>query len=194
MSEKYMILTTYREKIAKRKNKRKTRKPLLLMSRNDVHKKIKKRSRGIKVLKVIVMVALLIMVAQYAFMRYQMARYTIDDGYACVHMSYDAEKFFEGLGFNVVQRRVDGVHRWIAIEIWDGVFIDYESTLNIFGLYLINERMTGQYIWQSEGFFKDGKEIINIKSEREMHTKLSDWKIIGEVGYNTNIQYFEMLL
>jgi len=193
LKEKYTILTTYRKRIAEKKNKSKTRNPLLLMSKKDIHKKMKKTSRRMKILKVIIIVALLIIVAQYAFMKYQMTRYTIDDGYACVHMSYDAEKFFEGLGFRVVQRRVDGVHRWIAIELWDGMYVDYESTLNIFGLYLINKRMTGQYIWQSEGFFENGQEIVKVKSEREMHTKLSDWKIIGEVGYNTNIQFFEML-
>ena len=163
------------------------------MTKEELERGIKRKKRIIKVVKVIVIIAAIILLAQYSYMKYQMSQYNIDDGYTCVAMSYDKENFFEGLGFRTVQRRVEGVHRWIAIEIWDGVFIDYESTLNLFGVYLINKEMRGKPIYQSEGFFDKGKEIVNVSSISDMHTALKDWIVVGEVGYNTNIEFFKSL-
>lgn len=196
MIEKETILTTYRKNPknkTKLKNIKKTKKPRFLMSKEEIMKRIKRKRRTIKILKVLIIVSVLIILAQYVYMKYQISNYDIDDGYTCVHMSYDKEKFFEGLGFHVVQRRVEGVHRWIAIEIWDGVYIDYESTLNFFGLHLVNEEMAGKYIYQSEGFFDGNKEIVKVDTVWDMHTKLKDWEVVATEGLSTNMDFFKNL-
>jgi hypothetical protein len=183
------VLISYRNK-PKKKN---TKKPFFLKRNIKPIFTPKTRIRITKIAKVLVVIALIVMGIQYAYMKYQISKYSIDDGYTCVHMSYEKEKFFEGIGFNVVQRRVEGVHRWVAIELWDGYYVDYESTLNFFGLHLVNEEMTGENIQQSEGFFKNGKEVVKVKTIWDMHTNLKDWKVIDKEGQNTNIEIFENL-
>jgi hypothetical protein len=108
-------------------------------------------------------------------------------------MSYDAEKFFEGLGFHTVQRRVMGVHRWVAIELWDGFYVDYESTLGLFGVHLINDEMVNQYVYQSEGFFDHGVELVRVKTIPDIHNNLDDWEIIGMENGSSNLWFFESL-
>jgi hypothetical protein len=194
------MVITYRNKKKNNKDEKKEKKEKLMffkfkifMSKEQLERGIRRKKRVVTFFKILVIIAAIILLAQYVFMKYQMSMYNIDDGYTCVWMSYDAEKFFEGLGFNTVQRRVEGIHRWIAIELWDGMYVDYESTLNILGMHLVNKEMRGKPIQQSEGYFSGDTALVTINDLYDMHTKLKDWKVTGYVGYDTNIDFFKSL-
>ena len=140
--------------------------------------------------------------AQYAFTKWQMSKYYLSDydtveqyrEYACVQMSYDAEKAWEGAGFHVVQRRVLNEHRWIAIETFPGYFVEFESTLNILGMHLITPSMTKKMIYQSEGFFENGKQMVNAPTSLSMHGALTDWKPMWYEKEQSNIGYFSWMI
>lgn len=152
----------------------------------------KKKDRKKMIIATIILVVLLLVSGQYVATKYQMSIYDIND-YACVHMSYDAEKFFEDLGFNTVQRRVEAEHRWIAVEILPNIFIEYESTLRIFGLHLVTDDMMGKTIYQSDGFWKEGEQIVSVETHQEIHKDLDDWQAIGNETGPPNQSFWENL-
>ena len=179
----------------------------------EVLKKIKKKKIKIKkptqktkkqVTKlgaIILILILMIFTFQYVLIKWQMSKYelpyyvNIDDyrEYACVQMSYDAEQGWESVGFHVVQRRVEGVHRWIAVELLPGWYVDFESTLNVLGMHAVSEEMHGKDIFQSEGFFVGAKEIVHIGTTREMHGGLTDWEKIGVESTGSNLNLFSWI-
>ena len=151
---------------------------------------------------VFLIIVFMLVGVQYAFMKWQISRYTLPhyEGvnqyreYACVQMSFDAEKAWEEAGFHVVQRRVLNEHRWIAIETLPGIYINFESTLDLLGFNLITQNMTGKMIYQSEGFFKNGKQIVAAPTSLSMHGALTDWKPIGHESEWSNIGYFSWVM
>ena len=149
-----------------------------ILKKSKVQFREKKRSRKKIILLTIILVLLLIVCGQYVITKLQMATYDVRD-YACVHMSHDMEEFFESLGFNTVQRRVQYEHRWIAIEVLPGCYVEYESTLRLFFNHIVTEDMIDKPIYQSEGFYKDGEEIVHVNNHDDMHFKLKDWEKIG---------------
>lgn len=150
-----------------------------LLEKTKIQLRSSKRDKKKLILATIVLVILLLVCAQYVAIKYQMSVYDIHD-YACVHMSYDAEKFFEEeLGLHVVQRRVEHCHRWIAIEILPGIYIEYETTLRLFNHHLVTGEMMGEPIYQSEGFWVDGEQNVLVSTHDDIHVELEDWKEIG---------------
>jgi hypothetical protein len=151
---------------------------------------------------VFIVILFILIGIQYAVMKWQMTKYQLPHyenvdqyrEYACVQMSYDAEKQWEELGFHVVQRRVMSEHRWIAIEMLPGVYVEFESTLNILGMHLITPSMTKKMIYQSEGFFENGKQIINAPTSLSMHGALTDWKAMWYEKDQSNIGYFSWVI
>jgi hypothetical protein len=151
---------------------------------------------------VFIIIVFILVGTQYAFMKWQIMRYQqpyyegVDQyrEYACVQMSYDAEQFWEQTGFHTVQRRVENEHRWIAVEILPGIYIEFESTLNLFGMHLITQDMTKKMVYQSEGFYKNGKEIVNAPTTLSMHGALTDWKQMWYEKEQSNIGYFSWVM
>ena len=196
---KIKILPQRKEKITTAKIKTKDKKTLHNLSKMHMKKETKQKitKGGTIILILILMVAGF----QLILIKWQMSRYRtpsfsdINDyrQYMCVQMSYDDEKYFEQLGFHVVERRVENQHRWIAIEIGPDIYIDFECTLNLLGTHIVTDQMVNQPIEQSEGFFQNGKEIVHVSSTLQEYDALKDWKVIGTEGPSSNIGIFRLI-
>jgi hypothetical protein len=160
----------------KPKKQKKPKKPIVFRGIVIRHPNKERLSKAKKAILGLILVLMLLYGSQYAFLKWQMTRYD-EINYSCVGMSYDAEQFFESIGIHTVERRVVGEHRWVAIELF-GNYIEFETTMNLFFFHIVTPGMEGQPIEQSEGFFQDGKAIVQVHSNYELHINLKDWKVI----------------
>jgi hypothetical protein len=64
----------------------------------------------------------------------------------------------------------------------------------MFGMHFITERMVGEKIYQSEGFWDGNTELMHVNNHQDMHVKLKDWIEIGVESGPANEGFWKSIL